>query len=540
MLDNLKPMLENISSQVGNYLPGILTAIAVLVIGWIVAKIIAALIGKGLRKSGAGERLSRLVSPDGKVDASRIISKVVFYLLMLFVLITFFNVLNLPVVSEPLNAFLEQIFAYAPRILSAAGLGVVAYVLARVLKEISKRGLEAIDIDTRLSSLGQDASALTSAVGGAVDSAIGADDDLDDDFSIDADDDFSSSPSGQANAGATAGESVQLSQTLPEAVYWIVFALFLPAILGALQMPGLLEPVQQMFTKALSYVPNIIGAAVILAIGLFVGKLVKQVVSNLTASLGVNQLAGKLGVSTSAGKQKPSDLLGVVSYAFILLPIVVAALNALDIEAVTKPAGAILERISSLLPGFIGAAVVLGIAVFVGRLVATLVEDLAEGFGINSVPEKLGLKLSNLNENQSPAKIAGKLVLAAIVLLSLMQALPMMGLDAFAGHVNTFAAFAIRLLIALVMLAAGMYLANLAANQIKASGIENSELLATIAKVAVFFFAGGFALQHLGVSSSLINVAFGSLLGGLGLAIAIAFGWGGRDAAKRVLDRHIK
>jgi hypothetical protein len=537
MLENLKPMLDNISGQVGNSLPGILSAIAVLVIGWIVAKIVSFIVGKGLRKSGLGDRISRLISSDGKVDASKVVAKLVFYLLMLFVFIAFFNALKLPVVSEPLNAFLEQIFAYAPRILSAAGLGVVAYVLARVLKEVSKRGLEAVDIDTRLASLGKDASALTSAVGGAVDSAIGSD--SDDDFSIDADDDFSTSRS-SLGATASGGESVQLSQTLPEAVYWIVFALFLPAILGALQMPGILEPVQEMFTKALGYVPNIFGAGIILAIGLFVGKLVRQVVSNLTASLGVNQLAGKVGISGAAGKSQPSDLLGVVAYSFVLLPVVVAALNALDIEAVTKPAGAILERISSLLPGFIGAAVVLGIAFFVGRIVATLVEDLLEGFGVNSVPEKLGLKLGNTNPDQTPAKIGGKLTLAAIVLLSLMQALPMMGLDAFAGHVNTFAAFAVRVLIALVMLVAGMYLANLAANQIKSSGIENADLLSTIAKVAVFFFAGGFALQHVGVSASLINVAFGSLLGGLGLAIAIAFGWGGRDAAKRVLDRHVK
>jgi len=539
-------MLDNISGQVGNSLPGILSAIAVLVIGWIVAKIVSFIVGKGLRKSGVGDRIGGLISADGKVDASKIVAKIVFYLLMLFVFIAFFNAIKLPVVSEPLNAFLQQIFAFAPRILSAAGLGVVAYVLARVLKEVSKRGLEAVDIDTKLASLGKDASALTSAVGGAVDTAIGSSNDSgefdlsddDDNFSLDGGSDSTS----HASLGATASgdESVRLSETLPEAVYWVVFALFLPAILGALQMPGLLEPVQQMFTKALSYVPNIFGAGIILAIGLFVGKLIRQVVSNLTASLGVNQVAGKLGINTAGGKSKPSDLLGLVSYSFVLLPVVVAALNALDIEAVTKPAGAILERISSLLPGFIGAAVVLGIAFFVGRIVATLVEDLLEGFGINSVPEKMGLKLGNTNPAQTPAKIAGKLVLGAIVLLSLMQALPMMGLDAFAEHVDTFAGFAVRLLIALVMLGAGMYLANLAAKQIKASGIENSDLLATVAKVAVFFFAGGFALQHLGVSASLINVAFGSLLGGLGLAIAIAFGWGGRDAAKRVLDRHIK
>ena len=58
MLDH--PMVVNISQQVGTYLPGILTAIAVLVIGWIVAKIVAFLIGKGLRKSGAGAKLSNL------------------------------------------------------------------------------------------------------------------------------------------------------------------------------------------------------------------------------------------------------------------------------------------------------------------------------------------------------------------------------------------------------------------------------------------------------------------------------------------------
>ena len=49
-------MLENIKQQVGTFLPGILTAIAVLIIGWIVAKIIAMLVGKALKKTGAGAK----------------------------------------------------------------------------------------------------------------------------------------------------------------------------------------------------------------------------------------------------------------------------------------------------------------------------------------------------------------------------------------------------------------------------------------------------------------------------------------------------
>jgi hypothetical protein len=82
-----------------------------------------------------------------------------------------------------------------------------------------------------------------------------------------------------------------------------------------------------------------------------------------------------------------------------------------------------------------------------------------------------------------------------------------------------------------------MYIANFVAKLIVQSGAKNANRLAIVAKVVILVFAGGFALQQMGLSSSIVNVAFASILGGLGLAAAIAFGWGGRDAAKRILDR---
>ena len=525
-------MVEKISQQVGEHLPMILSALAVLVIGWIIAKVIAMLVGKGLRKSGAGAKLGNLVSPGGNIDASKIISKIVFYLLMLFVLISFFNVLDLPVVSKPLDAFLEQVFAYAPRLLSALGLGVVAYVLARVVKEVSRSGLEAIDIDARLANLGKDASSLKSAAGNALDAAIGPDDDG---LDFSGDDDFGSA----SRVTPVVNESSKLSNTLPEAAYWLIFALFLPAIIGALQIPGLKEPVEEMFTKALDFLPNIIGAGVIAAVGFFIAKLVRQVVSNLTAAFGVNKVASKIGLG-EAGGTRISDLLGLLAFIIILAPLSVAALDVLGIEAVSRPAKDIIARVSSLLPNFLGAAVIIGVAVFIGRIVAKLAEELLAGVGFDSVPEKLGLNLSSTNPSQTPSKIGGKLVLGGIVLMALTQALPMMELGPLASHVDTFAAFAVRLFVALIMFALGMFLSTFAANQIKGSGIENAGMLATIARGAILVFAGGFALQHVGVSPTIINTAFISLLGGLGIAIAIAFGWGGRDAAKRFLDRHVK
>ena len=541
MLENLKPMLDNISGQVGTFLPGILSAIAVLVIGWIVAKIIGAVVGKGLKKSGLGDRLGRAISSDGSVNVPKIASKLVFYMIMLFVLITFFNVLDIPAVSEPIQGFLDQIFDYAPRIFSAAGLGIVAYVLARVLKEVTRGGLEAVDIDSRLANLGKDASALKNAAGNALDSTsraiAGTEEDLDfsgddDEFSLDRD-------SGAASlSSAVADDSPKLSQTLPEAVYWLIFAMFLPAIIGALQIPGLKEPVEEMFTKALDFLPNIIGAGVIGAIGFFIAKLVRQVVSNLTAAFGVNKVASKLGLGT--GGTQISDLLGLLSFIVILAPLSVAALDALGIDAISAPAKEIIARVSSLLPNFLGAGIVIGVAVFIGKFVSKLAEELLTGVGFDKFPEQLGVNLSNTNPDQTPSKIGGKVVWAGIVLMGLTQALPMMELGPLAAHVDTFSAFAVKLLVAGVILALGMFLSTMAVNQIKGSGMENAGMLSMIARGAVLVFAGGFALQHIGVSPTIVNTAFMSLLGGLGLAVAIAFGWGGRDAAKRILDRHVK
>lgn len=541
----MSKMLDNISSQVGTYLPQVLTALAVLIIGWIIAKIIAMLVGKALRKTGAGAKLSKLVSPKGGVDASKIVSKGVFYMLMLFVLITFFNVLNLPIVSKPLDAFLEQVFAYAPRLLSALGLGVVAYVLARVLKEVTKGGLEAVDIDTRLANLGKDASALKSAAGNALDSGARAIAGTDDDDELDLGDDggfFDEAESGSSSAslvGTVDDGSAKLSQTIPEAVYWLIFALFLPAIIGALQIPGLKEPVEKMFTKALDFLPNIIAAGVIAIAGFFIAGLVRKIVSNLTAAFGVNKVGSKIGLGESGGT-RISDLLGLLAFISILVPLSAQALETLKIDAISIPANAIINRVSSLLPGFLGAGVVIGVAVFLGRIVAKLAEELLTGVGFDSVPGKLGLNLSNDNPEQTPSKIGGKLVLGGIVLMGLTQALPMMELGPLAAHVDTFSAFAVRLFVGLVILALGMFLSTLASNQIKGSGMDNAAMLATIARCAILVFAGGFALQHIGVSSTIVNTAFMSLLGGLGVAIAIAFGWGGRDAAKRILDRHVK
>ena len=131
----------------GTYLPNIAAAIGVLVVGWIIAKILARVARVATAKTGVDHHLAKLLGTDKQTDMSAVLGKIVYYVAMLFVFVTFFNVLDLPVVSEPLSAFLKRIFEFAPQAISALVLGIIAWGLATVARLASRRGLEAIDID---------------------------------------------------------------------------------------------------------------------------------------------------------------------------------------------------------------------------------------------------------------------------------------------------------------------------------------------------------------------------------------------------------
>jgi hypothetical protein len=62
-------------------------------------------------------------------------------------------------------------------------------------------------------------------------------------------------------------------------------------------------------------------------------------------------------------------------------------------------------------------------------------------------------------------------------------------------------------------------------------GTSQSRVLAQAARIAVITFSGAMALQQMGVATDIVNLAFGLLLGAIAVAIAIAFGLGGRDVA---------
>jgi len=86
----------------------------------------------------------------------------------------------------------------------------------------------------------------------------------------------------------------------------------------------------------------------------------------------------------------------------------------------------------------------------------------------------------------------------------------------------------------------GLYLANLAASTIRASQLTQAALLAPVAQASIIVLAGAMALRQMGLANEIITSAFTILLGAGGIAIALAFGLGGREAAGKALDRFIE
>ncbi len=471
--------------------PNLISALIVLVVGWIVALIIASLVKKGLAKTGWGKRIANRMGDEAKgIDPDTWISKIVYYILLIFVLVAFLEVLGLTVIVDPLNQMLTELLAYAPRILGGLIIAVVAWIAAVVARKIVASALKASKVDE--------------------------------------------------NIGSQTGleqKQVPLSNSVAEAVYWLVWLIFLPMILDALGLGGILAPIQLMLSKILVFLPSLIAAIIILVVGWFIAKIIRRIVTNLLVALGSERFSEKIGLSKVLGKQGLGGLIGLIVFILVLIPVLIAALQALAIDAVTQPVSNMLNQLLNALPAIFGSALVLIIAYILGKVVGELVANLLGALGFNRILIHLGLGKEPAEGQRTPSEVVGYLAFVAIMLLALIEASQILSFTLLADLIAGFTIFAGRVVLGLVIFGLGIYLANLASNAMISSGMSEARLLALAARIAILVFAGAMALLEIGVADQIISLAFGLLLGAIAVALALAFGLGGREAAAQEIEK---
>ncbi len=490
-------------------------AIAILLLGWIVAAIVATVIRNLLKRSQVDNRLASWTTGQAGLAANLEgwVATLVFWVIMILAIVAALDTLKLTTVSEPLNNFLNQIFAYLPKLGGAAILVAVAWVLATITKLVVVRMAQQLGLDNRLTD--------TASPDGAPESEAGR---------------------------------FLLSETLGNALYWFIFLFFLPLILGALDLQGPLEPVQAMLTDFLAALPKLVKAVLIGGIGWLIARVVRGIVTNLLTAVGADQMGAKLGLSQTRGQQSLSWLVGTVVYVLILLPTSIAALEALELQAISTPAVAMLNQILTAIPQIFTAALILAIAYAIGQFIADLVTNLLTGIGFNNVFTWLGLPTPTATATstttstddspaapttRTPSQIVGVITLVGVMLFSAVAATKVLGFQELTQLVSGLLVILGRVLVGVVVFAIGLYLANLAFAVISSSGTAQSRMVGQTARISIIALVAAMALQQMGIATSIVNLAFGLLLGAIAVAIALAFGLGGRDVAAEQLREWI-
>ena len=329
------PWQASLQNSLGVYLPSILGGIAILLVGWIVALVAAGATRRALAAIGTNQRLG--AHTQTSVDFQNIAGRIVFWLIMLLALLGMFSVLQVQGVSGPLSTLATTVMMYLPRLLLAVGLAVVAWLVATVVRTLVNRTLSKTRVDERL--------------------AQGAD-------------------------------MKPLSQSMGNVAYWLVLLLFLPAIVGALQIEGLMTPLTGMTSSLLGMLPNIFAAVIIGGVGWLIAKAVRGLVSNLLATTGIDRWSDR---HPDTRGLKLSDLGGTLAFVMVIVPALIAALDALKITAISAPLTRMLGIFFNAIPNLLAAAAILILAWFIGRFVASLVERLLSDLGFDRLPARLGL-----------------------------------------------------------------------------------------------------------------------------------------------------
>jgi hypothetical protein len=282
-----------------------------------------------------------------------------------------------------------------------------------------------------------------------------------------------------------------------------------------------------MVTKFVGAVPNIIGAGIIIYAGWVIAKIVSEL-----AGIGLGKVDEQLAQRTGNKDLKISKFGSAFIFGGILLPIAVSALGVLNIPAISDPASDMIGKLMAAVPNIVGAGIILLVTYFVAKFVVYMLSGLLDGMNINALPPKIGAQ-ALFSESFTPTRLIGGAIMFFSMLAAATAAVNVLKIDVISHIFAKVLEFGGGLLVGGLILIIGNFLGTLAHDKLAARGNRG---LANIARVAILGLVLAMGLKSMGLADNIVNMAFGFTIGSAAVAAAIAFGFGGRDAAKAVAD----
>lgn len=350
--------------------------------------------------------------------------------------------------------------------------------------------------------------------------------------------------------------TVDVGERIGEVGYWVVWLLGLIAALNQLDQNAIAQPLNNMVDGFVRYVPQVVGAALIFFIGFVLATVARRMVEAAADAAEIDRRLVDAGLTHVPRGPGLARLLGILVFTLIIIPVSIQALDTLAIEAISRPATAMLNEILSTIPRVIGSALIVFIAYMVARWIALLTEEGLRSIGFDDIihaisqaePIRLGVERMDPTPGVDtvnlkafpPSRLIGLAVLIGIVLFASVEAAHLLGFGAMAQMLSEVLALASRILFGAVIIALGVLLANiLSAATSKGDGGASSEIMGVFVRWGIIALSAAVGLRFMGLANDIIALAFGLVLGAVAVAVAIAFGVGGRDAAKRIVNRWV-
>ena len=327
--------------------------------------------------------------------------------------------------------------------------------------------------------------------------------------------------------------------SISKLVYFLVFVLFLPSILDALDMNSVSLPIANMMNGLLAFVPRLLGAAAILVLGYFIAKLLRDLTKTLLNTINLDKYFNKItpyvGPTKELDRASIGDVLSKIVFGLVLIPVITVALETLNIKSLTEPIVLILNKVLLMIPNVIVAILLLLIGYYIAKFVGQLLESLLYSMGVESIFSWADEKTDSTIPRFNISKIVANIVKFLIMLFISVEALRVLNLEVLNKIGYAVIGYVPLLLSGLLIIGAGVFAGHFVEGMIKK--YANSPFTALIAKYIIIIFAIFMTLEQIKFASTIVNIAFLLILGGLSVAFALSFGLGGREFAKRQLEK---
>jgi hypothetical protein len=188
-----------------------------------------------------------------------------------------------------------------------------------------------------------------------------------------------------------------------------------------------------------------------------------------------------------------------------------------------------------ILVGFIFAYLFKKLIVFVARLLNF--DLLSYRIGLTSV-------LTRIWYDQTPVQILGRAAAWLVLIFHLFLGVSVLHMDTLTELVTKTMAWIPLLGIALLIFCAGYFVSRFVGRAVLISLVNmqysSANLIAFLARGIVMIFFAAIAMEHVGVGRGIVVATFAIILGGTVLGLAIAFGLGGQEIARDVLERKLR